>query len=308
MKTSISEMYPDNFIRFLGTSGARFCTMHQIRSSGGIFFRYGDFKGVVDPGPGCLHHICRAVPELDPTEMDGVLITHRHLDHCGDANAVVEAMVGGGYSCRGSLFLPADALGDEPVVFRYLTKKVRQKVILEDLSDYPLGSHATLRPFKLKHHGVMTFGFILKGEGLPTVGIVSDTAMLPVIYQVAQASDILILNVTLERRRQNLEHLSLEDVEDILRASKVPLVFLTHMGRGIIKRGPHLVEEYFNDLFPHSNLICADDGMVVDLALRRVVMLDGLSPREGSHSMNHIKEDLMGFPLGSGVEMGKNRP
>ncbi|EHM09838.1 metal-dependent hydrolase, beta-lactamase superfamily III [Thermanaerovibrio velox DSM 12556] len=308
MKTSTSGMYPENFIRFLGTSGARFCTMHQIRSSGGIFFRYAGFTGVIDPGPGCLHHMCRAVPELDPTELDGVLITHRHLDHCGDANAVVEAMVGGGYSCRGSLFLPSDALGDEPVIFRYLMKKVRQKILLEDLSDYPLGESATLRAFKLKHHGVMTFGFLLRGSGLPSVGVVSDTAMLPVVYQVAEASQVLIINVTLERRRPNLEHLSLEDVEELLRASNVPLVLVTHMGRGIIKRGPHLVEEYFKDRFPHSRVVCADDGMVVDLAIRRVTMLDELSPREGSHSMNHLKEDLMGSPLVDGFEGHKNRP
>ncbi len=288
--TPTSSIYPGNFLRFLGTSGARFCTMHQIRSSGGIFFRYGGFAGVLDPGPGSLHQICRAVPELDPTELDGVIISHRHLDHCGDANAVVEAMVGGGFNERGSIFLPKDALSDEPVVFGYLRRKVGRRVLLEDGGSYPLGEGQTLRALGLKHHGVTTFGFVLSGRGLRSVGIVSDTSLVPQVFQIARSCQVMVVNVTLERRRPNLDHLSLEDLKELLSEIPVPLVLLTHMGRGVLRLGPDAVASMFNHL--SSRVICGEDGMVVDLDSLEVAMMDPREPREGSHSWNQRFQDL----------------
>ena len=58
--------YPKNFIKYLGTGGARFCMVRQMRWTGGIWFSYGGLKGVIDPGPGSLYHMCSASPALDP--------------------------------------------------------------------------------------------------------------------------------------------------------------------------------------------------------------------------------------------------
>ena len=54
METAKKFEYPENFIKYLGTSGGRFSMIRQLRSTGGLWFRYGGVQGVIDPGPGSL--------------------------------------------------------------------------------------------------------------------------------------------------------------------------------------------------------------------------------------------------------------
>jgi phosphoribosyl 1,2-cyclic phosphodiesterase len=51
--------------------------------------------------------------------LDGILLTHKHLDHSGDINVMIEAMTEGGFKKRGVLFAPRDALEEDPVVLKY---------------------------------------------------------------------------------------------------------------------------------------------------------------------------------------------
>jgi hypothetical protein len=75
---------------------------------------------------------------LDPTHLDGILLSHKHLDHAGDVNALIEAMTEGGYRQRGVLFATEDALESDPVVFRYLRSYVRRIEILKEYQTYHL--------------------------------------------------------------------------------------------------------------------------------------------------------------------------
>src|SRR5574341_486717 len=102
-------------LKFLGTAGARFAVSTQLRHSGGLVWRLGDVSLWVDPGPGALVRALSARPRVEPSKVDALLVSHRHLDHAGDATAVVEAMTGGGFDRRGSLLAPLDALETEPV-------------------------------------------------------------------------------------------------------------------------------------------------------------------------------------------------
>ena len=81
METAIKFEYPENFIKYLGTSGGRFSMIRQLRSTGGLWFRYGGVQGVIDPGPGSLAHICAARPALEVASADVVMLTHKHIDH-----------------------------------------------------------------------------------------------------------------------------------------------------------------------------------------------------------------------------------
>ena len=60
----------------------------------------------IDPGPGSLIRCLRSKPKLDPSSLDGILLTHRHLDHAGDVNVMIEAMTEGGHKKRGSSLRP----------------------------------------------------------------------------------------------------------------------------------------------------------------------------------------------------------
>jgi len=47
-------MNDGNYIKFLGTAGARFVMIKQLRSSGGIWVSYKGTNVIIDPGPGSI--------------------------------------------------------------------------------------------------------------------------------------------------------------------------------------------------------------------------------------------------------------
>ncbi len=54
----------------------------------------------LDPGPGALVRATSAVPPCDPVKLDALLLSHKHLDHAGDINVMIEAMTTGGPRLR----------------------------------------------------------------------------------------------------------------------------------------------------------------------------------------------------------------
>src|SRR5438270_13868192 len=90
----------------------------QLAASGGLYIEEGSTRLACDPGPGAV--VQYAKRKVDLARLDGILVSHRHLDHCGDVNVMVEAMTEGGFRSRGKLYCPGDALDDDPVVLRYL--------------------------------------------------------------------------------------------------------------------------------------------------------------------------------------------
>src|SRR5271165_6601133 len=101
-------------VRFLGTGGARFVVARQIRASGGMWFTFETKPWQktqihVDPGPGALVRALSSVPRCEPPELDAIALSHKHLDHSGDVNAMIEAMTHGGWKARGALLAPRDA-------------------------------------------------------------------------------------------------------------------------------------------------------------------------------------------------------
>ena len=122
-------------IIFLGTGGARVVVSSQIRASGGMWFTVGETNFIVDPGPGALvRATAKRKPKLDPTTLDGIILSHGHLDHAADANVLIDAMTSR-VKKRGTLFLPRDALA-EGIVLRYARERVGEIVILEEGGSY----------------------------------------------------------------------------------------------------------------------------------------------------------------------------
>ncbi|MBN2308827.1 MAG: MBL fold metallo-hydrolase, partial [Candidatus Hydrogenedentes bacterium] len=110
-------MADENYIQFLGTAGSRWVVARQVRASGGVFLELEGKRILVDPGPGALVRCTESEPPIDVAALDGLIITHRHIDHCSDVNILIDAMTGGGYHRgRGIVFAPRDCLeGPDPV-------------------------------------------------------------------------------------------------------------------------------------------------------------------------------------------------
>src|SRR5436305_5751922 len=81
-------------VTFMGTAGARFMVAKQIAASGGLYIEEGGTRIAFDPGPGAV--VQYAKRKVDLARLSAVVLSHRHLDHCGDVNVMIEAMTEGG--------------------------------------------------------------------------------------------------------------------------------------------------------------------------------------------------------------------
>jgi phosphoribosyl 1,2-cyclic phosphodiesterase len=225
-------------LKFLGTAGARFAVSTQLRHSGGLLWTLGDTTLWVDPGPGALVRALASRPKVDPSRVDALLLTHAHLDHVGDATAVVEAMTRGGFTRRGTLLAPRSALEGEPVVFRYAQGFVERREILVPGGRYVLGPGVTLETPLAHDHGVETYGYRLACHD-PSTGAgpafraahVVDTYWMEELAGAYAGVDLLLVNTTRQHgRERRYLHLGLDDAEALVLAVRPRLAVLTHFG------------------------------------------------------------------------------
>jgi ribonuclease BN (tRNA processing enzyme) len=252
-----------SFIKFIGTAGARFVVTKQLRSSGGVWMSVGDTNLSIDPGPGALVRCLNSKPKLEPSTLDGILLTHKHLDHSGDVNVMIEAMTEGGFKKRGVLFAPEDALEEDPVVLNYVRNYVEKIEILKENSEYRIGQIAFTTAQKHRHK-VETYGINFKIKPC-SVSLISDTRFFPELFRLYRG-EILIIHVVRLKPvgEEPIDHLSIEDVKTILRKVKPKLTILTHFGMTMIRAKPwEVASELEKEL--GLKVIAASDGMKLDL-------------------------------------------
>ena len=251
-----------NKIKFLGTAGARFVVMSQLRKSGGIWLTLDETNVLIDPGPGSLVRCLSSKPKLNPRELDGIILSHRHLDHSNDVNIMIEAMTNGGFDRKGIVFAPSDAVDIDPVVLKYVRDYVEKVEILKENGSYTLGNISFSTPVKHLHHGVETYGINFYGESI-SVSYISDTSYFDGIESYYDG-DVLILNVVRLKKSDSIQHLSFEDVEKIISENKPKLAVMTHFGMTMIKAKPWELAEKLTSKIG-VKVVAASDGMEIDL-------------------------------------------
>lgn len=240
----------------MGTAGARFMVARQVAASAGLFIEEGDTCISLDPGPGAV--VAYAQRKVDLTTLDAIVISHRHLDHAGDVNVMVEAMTDGGFAHRGILFCPSDALDDDPVVLKYLRRFPREIVRLAPETSYAVDSIAFTTSGRHVHQ-VETYGFRFGNR----LGWVTDSAYYERIAEQHQA-EVMVLHTILLHCRPDLPHLCVADVERIIRDAKPRLALLTHYGMTVWRANP---AELAADMTQRLGIDvqAARDGMTIDL-------------------------------------------
>ncbi|MDD5347688.1 MAG: MBL fold metallo-hydrolase, partial [Candidatus Omnitrophica bacterium] len=207
---------PDNFIKFLGTAGARFVMIRQLRHSGGLWVSSAGTNVLIDPGPGSIVHCAKSRPKLDPAALDAIILTHRHLDHCSDVNVMIEAMTEGGFKKKGVVFCPQDALEGDPVIFRYLRGFVEKIEVLSAGRTFAVGNFRF--ETSMRHvHPVETYGLKFKIGGRTTVGLLADTKYFKALEDFYRV-DTLIIGVVFYEPRPNIDHLGFDDARALIAA------------------------------------------------------------------------------------------
>jgi len=219
----------------------------------------------VDPGPGALVRALASRPPVEPSKVDALLVSHRHLDHAGDATAVVEAMTGGGFDRRGVLLAPHDALETEPVVFRYAQAFPARRAVLRQGGEFELAPGLRLSTPLAHDHGVETYGYRLQAPGLSAAHVV-DTFWMEALPDAYRGVDLLLVNTTrLRGGDRRLLHLGADDAERLVAAVRPRLAVLTHFGMQMIRARPEAVAFAITGRTGVATL-AARDGMALDLS------------------------------------------
>ena len=234
----------------------------QLRASGGIWISAKGKNLLFDPGPGSIVRCASSRPRLDPTTLDAVILSHRHLDHSGDINVIVEAMTEGGFKKRGIVFCPEDAVRDDSVMLKYVRSFPEKIEILKEKSSYQIGDFEF--ETSMRHlHPVETYGIRFKIKG-SSISFLADTNYFKELKDF-YATDILVISVVFYLPRAGVQHLSFSDVEDLIKEIKPRKAILTHFGMGMLKAKPHILAEKLQRE-SGVEVIAAYDGMTLNFS------------------------------------------
>jgi phosphoribosyl 1,2-cyclic phosphodiesterase len=231
----------------------------QLRHSGGIWLSAAGSRVLIDPGPGSLVRCLNSRPKLQPADLDAIILTHRHIDHCNDINVMIEAMTEGGFKRRGMVFCPQDALEGDPVIFKYLRGFLEKIETLEERRKY------SIKKFEFETsmphiHPAQTYGLKFKLNGR-SVGLMTDTRVFDALEDFYKVHT-LIMSVVFLERRPGIDHLSLEEAKELIPILKPKRVILTHFGMRMLAAKPRLQAERMSQELG-IEVIAATDGMTI---------------------------------------------
>jgi len=250
-----------NRLTFLGTGGARVLVFKQILASGGLWVEMEGTRFHLDPGPGALVQATKR--KLDPTKLDGIILSHRHLDHAADVNVMIEAMTTGGINRRGAVYAPRDAYEDDSVILHYLRDYVREVYIIEEGGRYQLGDVTFTAPVRHRHPGEV-YGFVFETAACRWAYI-SDTRYFPELAEHYRAEVLVMHVVRLEE--SEIYHLSLPDARRLIEAIRPKAAILTHFGMTMWRAKPWEVAARLSDE-TGVEVLAAREGMKYDLPPR----------------------------------------
>lgn len=265
MDKGAMEKHREDFLKFLGTAGARFVVARQLRASGGLWLSAGGLNILIDPGPGSLVRCFSSRPKLNPYFLDGIILTHRHLDHSNDVNIMVEAMTNGGFDKKGFLMAPRDALeGEDPVIQLYLHQYLNKIELLGEEKKYHFPSFTLETPVR-HNHPVETYGLKFSFP-YGKVFLIADTAFFPGLIQHYRGADILILNVAIFKilEQGKVFHLDFGQAREIIEEIKPQMAVLTHFGMTMLHKKPHLLAAALQEELG-IKIIAAGDGLKLSL-------------------------------------------
>lgn len=216
---------------------------------------------LIDPGPGSLIRMFEF--KKDPRELDGIVLSHRHLDHVADIASVVESATESNTKKMDFLLAPEDAIdGEDPVVLKYTKQgfkniwqtEIGKEYHYEGIEIKPLIEHI--------HKGAKTFSLQLKTENKRFVFVPCGRFYDGMLYAYEKSPDLMVFNTTFVRPNLNYYHLSATDVERIVDVVKPKKVVITHYSLVMLRENPDKVAKLLSDR-TGVEVIAAKDGLKV---------------------------------------------
>ncbi len=225
-------------ITFLGTAGSSAVASKQLRSSGGIVLEVEDLQFHIDPGPGSLLKAKEYGISLQHTT--AVLVSHNHINHCNDLNAVVDAMTHGGIEHRGVVMGSKSVLQSQEDSHPFLTKyhqNLLEKVIPLE-KNHKVGIELVeINALSAEHTDPTALGFKFFCPKF-TLAYSGDTKLTPKLLEEMAGSDIVILNVPYPGEKGTGMNLDTNAAIHIISTVRPRLAILTHFGTEMLKADP----------------------------------------------------------------------
>ncbi len=296
-----------NRIIFLGSGGGRHMVATQMRRTGGLYFEFGfgdlgrsgassrfqnashfenenDFAFCLDPGPGALVNAISL--GLKPEKWKGVIVSHHHIDHVTDANAVLDAIVYNDEKSRKYPFLIAEEHclkqgkgKDDP--YPYITKyhqELSKKLFAVKAGDLAKVDKLEAKAVRSWHY-THSIGFALNYDSLK-IGCPGDGAYYPGQEKHFEGCNVLVLNVPYPKGYEIPKgiHMTLDDAIALVRAieNKPRLVVLSHFFPTILRANMFKQERIFQEA-TKARCISAADFMELDLDVLKTRILQPVS-------------------------------
>ncbi|MFH1221802.1 MAG: MBL fold metallo-hydrolase [Candidatus Micrarchaeota archaeon] len=259
-------------IVFLGTGGGRINLIRQLRWTGGfrINSAIGNFH--VDPGPGALLRSWQI--RQNPEKIDVLIVTHAHIDHCSDANVMIEAMSNYALKKKGIFIGSRNVLedADERSITTYHKEHVNE-IFYPAFADGNTEKHSfttkkgsfDMEFIKVRHDEPTSFGFKLMAEG-KTIGCTSDTSYFPELGTLFSGCDYLLINVLKPKDDGIPDHLETAQAIELLKVAKPKVALLNHMGLSMIRAGPEAQARLIQDA-TGIRTIAPKDGQLIKIGL-----------------------------------------
>lgn len=248
----------EDFIHFFGTTGNKDIFFKKIRQVGGLYFSVDDTNIIIDPGVNTFYKYINTYEN----KIDGIILSHIHIDHSNDLNIFVELMTNGGEEKQGTLLLPNQAI-KERVLYPYVKDFPKYVNIIKPNTNYKIKNIEITSSIEHKH-GVENYGFKLRARNY-IIGLVTDTAYFSELLESYKGCEILIMNVPYYvQNKPNPKHLDIYSVEEFIKAIRPKKVILTHFSCNILRSNPDMIADNLSKKYG-IEVISAKDDMILEL-------------------------------------------
>lgn len=250
-------------LTFLGTGGDAIVVGRQVRASGGIVLEIDDNQFHIDPGPGALVRMKQF--DIHPRNTTAVLVSHNHINHCNDVNAVIEAMTHAGLDRKGVLIgnktLFEGTENSPPYITPFHKSCLERFIIMEPDKKIAIND-VEIISLPAKHTDPHTVGFKFI-TSLFSLVYSADTGYDPSLLHNYKGADILILNVQNPGDLRKEFHLCTEDAIAILEQVRPRLTIITHFGIKMMNEDP-LHEARTIKKRTKCDVLAAKDGLTLN--------------------------------------------
>ncbi|HLC91158.1 MAG TPA: MBL fold metallo-hydrolase [Candidatus Nanoarchaeia archaeon] len=249
-------------IIFLGTAGSSAVVSKQLRASGGIILQVEDLQFHLDPGPGALVKAKEFGVNLHQTI--AVLVSHNHINHCNDLNAVIDAMTHSGIEQRGLLLASKSVLHSTENNHPFLTKhhqKMLERIIPLEKKHKVAIELLEIHALPVDHTDEDAIGFKFFCPKF-TLSYPGDTAYHEALVEELKGTDILILNVPYPDDKAMGKNLDVQSAVKLVSLVQPKLVILTHFGLEMLKADPLQAARDIQRI-TGVQTIAAQDGLMI---------------------------------------------